>query len=135
VATGHARRVLVSRPKDNLDYRVVRRRIKKRQGKILRDDEIKLQGPKSKVGYPGVLRRIVALIELDGVEQEMAFVTNNLNWSAQTIAELYRCRWEIEKFFRQIKQTLQLADFLGNNENAVKWQIWTALLLHVAAAL
>jgi hypothetical protein len=121
----------VSRPKDNLDYRVVRRRIKKRQGKILRDDEIKLQGPKSKVAYPGVLRRIVALIELDGVEQEMAFVTNNLNWSARTIAELYRCRWEIEKFFRQIKQTLQLADFLGNNENAVKWQIWTALLLHV----
>lgn len=121
----------VSRPKDNLDYRVVRRRIKKPQGRILRDDEIKLRGPKSKRLYPGVLRRVVALVELDGVEQEMAFLTNNLSWSAQTIAELYRCRWEIEKFFRQIKQTLQLADFLGNSENAVAWQIWTALLLHV----
>lgn len=121
----------VSRPKDNLDYRVVRRRIKKRQGKILRDDQIKLRGPKSKRAYPGVLRRVVALVELDGVEQEMAFLTNNLEWSAQTIADLYRCRWEIEKFFRQIKQTLQLADFLGNSENAVAWQIWTALLLHV----
>ncbi len=121
----------VSRPKDNLDSRVVRRRIKKPQGKVLRDDEIKLRGPKSKRLYPGVLRRVVALVELDGVEQEMVFLTNNLTWSAQTIAELYRCRWEIEKFFRQIKQTLQLADFLGNSENAVTWQIWTALLLHV----
>ncbi len=121
----------VSRPKDNLDYRVVRRRLKKPQGKVLRDDEIKLRGPKSKRAYPGVLRRVVVLVELDGVEQEMAFLTNNLEWSAQTIADLYRCRWEIEKFFRQIKQTLQLADFLGNSENAVAWQIWTALLLHV----
>lgn len=121
----------VSRPKDNLDYRVKHRRIKRPQGKIIRDDEIVLRGPKSKRDYPGVLRRVVALITLDGVEQEMVFLTNNLTWSAQTIADLYRCRWEIEKFFRQIKQTLQLGDFLGNSENAVKWQIWTALLLHV----
>jgi hypothetical protein len=121
----------VSRPKDNLDYRVKRRRIKKPQGKILRDDEIVLRGVKSQKAYPGVLRRVVALVTLDGVEQEMAFLTNNLTWSASTIAELYRCRWDIEKFFRQIKQTLQLGDFLGNNENAVKWQIWMALLLYV----
>jgi len=121
----------VSRPKDNLDYRVRRRRIKKPQGKILRDDEIVLRGVKSKQAYPGVLRRVVALITLDGVEQEMAFLTNNLTWSAQTIADLYRCRWDIEKFFRQIKQTLQLGDFVGNSENAVKWQIWMALLLYV----
>lgn len=121
----------VSRPKDNLDYRVKRRRLKKPQGKILRDDEIVLRGPKSKQHYAGVLRRVVALVMLDGVEQEMAFLTNNLEWSAQTIAELYRCRWEIEKFFRQIKQSLQLGDFLGNSENAVKWQIWTALLLYM----
>jgi IS4 transposase len=47
------------------------------------------------------------------------------------VADLYRCRWDIEKFFRQIKQTLQLADFLGNSANAVHWQIWTALLLFV----
>jgi hypothetical protein len=121
----------VSRPKDNLDYRVQRRRIKKPQGKILRDDEIVLRGPRSKRDYPGVLRRVVALVTLDGVEQEMAFLTNNLTWSAQTITELYRCRWDIEKFFRQIKQTLQLGDFVGNSENAVKWQIWMALLLYL----
>jgi IS4 transposase len=96
----------------------------------LRDEEIILRGPKSKRDYPGVLRRVVALVELDGVEQEMAFLTNNLTWSPQNVADLYPCRWEIEKFFRQIKQTLQLGDFLGNSENAVKWQIWMALLLY-----
>jgi hypothetical protein len=121
----------ISRPKDNLDYRVKRRRIRKPQGKVVRDDEIVLQGQRSKQHYPGVLRRVVLLVTLDGVEQEMAFLTNDLTWSAQTIADLYRCRWSIETFFRQIKQTLQLGDFLGNNQNAVKWQIWTALLLYL----
>jgi hypothetical protein len=121
----------VSRPKDNLDYRVCRRRIKKPAGKILRDDEIKLKGVKTQKVYPGTLRRVVALVQIDGVEQEMIFLTNNLTWSAQTIVDLYQCRWEIEKFFRQIKQTLQLGDFLGNSQNAVQWQIWMALLLYV----
>lgn len=45
--------------------------------------------------------------------------------------ELYRCRWQIEVFFKQIKQTLQLADFLGTTANAVRWQIWTALLVYL----
>ena len=121
----------VSRPKENLDYRVKRRRIRKAQDKIVRDDEIVLRGPRSKQHYPGVLRRVVVLVTINGVEQEMVFLTNNLSWSAQTIADLYGCRWDIEIFFRQIKQTLQLGDFLGNNQNAVKWQIWTALLLYV----
>ena len=61
----------------------------------------------------------------------MVFLTNNLEWSAQTIADLYRCRWQIEVFFKQIKQTLQLADFLGNSASAVRWQVWTALLLYL----
>lgn len=47
--------------------------------------------------------------------------------SAQTIVDLYRCRWGIELFFKEIKQTLQLADFLGHNANAVRWQVWTAV--------
>ena len=61
----------------------------------------------------------------------MTFLTNNLEWSAGTIVDLYRCRWQIEAFFKQIKQTLQLSDFLGQSVNAVRWQIWTALLLYV----
>ncbi len=47
------------------------------------------------------------------------------------MADLYRCRWQIEVFFKQIKQTLQLGDFLGHNANAVRWQVWTALLTYV----
>ena len=121
----------VTRAKDNLDYRVVKRRLRKPQGNILRDDLIRLLGPKSSQLYPEVFRRIVARVELKGEEVEMEFVTNNLEWSPQSIADLYRCRWDIENFFRQLKQTLNLADFLGNSANAVHWQIWMALLLYV----
>jgi len=61
----------------------------------------------------------------------MEFLTNNLQWSAASVADLYRCRWQIEVFFKQIKQSLQLCDFLGNSANAVRWQVWTPLLLYV----
>jgi hypothetical protein len=120
----------VTRAKDNLQCRVVRRLQHGRAGNILRDDLIQLTGPARK-SYPVWLRRVVALVEVDGELREMVFLTNNLEWSAQTIADLYRCRWQIEVFFKQIKQTLQLADFLGNSANAVRWQVWTALLLYL----
>src|SRR6266567_2385845 len=97
----------------------------------LREDLIQLQAPASLQDYPVVLRRIVAMVEVDGKEVEMEFLTNNLEWSAQSIVELYRCRWQIEVFFKQIKQTLQLADFLGTSANAVRWQVWTALLVYL----
>jgi IS4 transposase len=77
------------------------------------------------------MRRIVALVEIDGEEREMVFLTNNLEWSPRSVADLYRCRWQIEVFFKQIKQTLQLADFLGHNANAVRWQVWMALLVYM----
>ncbi len=121
----------VTRAKDNLQFKVAKRRIKKPAGKILRDDEIRLTGVRSRAEYPHRLRRVVALVEVDGVEREMVFLTNNFEWAASTVAELYRCRWQIEVFFKQIKQTLQLADFLGNSANAVRWQVWTALLVYV----
>lgn len=121
----------VTRAKENLDYRVVQRRQRQPQGQVLRDDLIQLRGPKSQRLYPEVMRRVVARVELQGQWVEMAFLTNNLAWAPQSVADLYRCRWDIEKFFRQIKQTLQLADFLGNSANAVHWQIWTALLVYV----
>jgi hypothetical protein len=121
----------VTRAKENLDYRVVKRNLRRAQGPILRDDLIRWRGPKSKRLYPEVVRRVIALVELKGEKVQMEFLTNNVDWSAQSIAQLYRCRWDIEKFFRLIKQTFQLADFLGNSANAVHWQIWTALLLYV----
>jgi hypothetical protein len=121
----------VTRAKDNLQFKVVKKRIKKPEGKILRDDEIRLTGTRGRAEHPQRMRRVVALVEVDGVEREMVFLTNNFEWAASTVAELYRCRWQIEVFFKQIKQTLQLADFLGNSANAVRWQVWTALLVYV----
>src|SRR6266446_2340755 len=120
----------VTRAKENLQCRVVRRLQHGRAGNILRDDLIELTGPARKA-YPVGLRRVVALVEIDGEMREMVFLTNNVDWSAQTIADLYRCRWSIEVFFKELKQTLQLADFLGHNANAVRWQVWTALLVYL----
>ncbi len=121
----------VTRAKDNLEYRVVRKFQRGRVGNILADDLIELTTAKSRKAYPNWLRRVVAVVEVDGEMREMVFLTNNLEWSAQTIADLYRCRWSIEVFFKELKQTLQLADFLGHNANAVRWQVWTALLVYL----
>ena len=121
----------VTRAKDNLSYDPVKCLQKQPKGKILRDELIVLKSANSQQTYPDQLRRIVALVEVDGREVEMVFLSNNLEWSAESIVELYRCRWEIEVFFKQIKQTLQLADFLGTSANAVRWQVWTALLTYL----
>jgi len=121
----------VTRAKDDMKYRVVRSYQTGRVGKILRDELIALVTPSGRRDYPELMRRVVALVEVDGQEVEMVFLTNNLEWSAQSIADLYRCRWQIEVFFKQIKQTLQLADFLGTSANAVRWQVWTALLVYL----
>jgi hypothetical protein len=121
----------VTRAKDNLSYDPVKCLQKRPKGKILRDELIVLKSANSQQTYPDQLRRIVALVEVDGREVEMVFLSNNLEWSAESIVELYRCRWEIEVFFKQIKQTLQLADFLGTSANAVRWQVWTALLTYL----
>ena len=121
----------VTRAKDNLKFKVVKRYQKGTVGRILRDDLIRLTTPASVRDYPELLRRVVALVEVDGQEVVMEYLTNNLEWSAESIVELYRCRWQIEVFFKQIKQTLQLADFLGTSANAVRWQVWTALLVYL----
>jgi hypothetical protein len=121
----------VTRAKENMNYRVVQRYQNRSAGSLLQDDLIELQTPASRKDYPVMLRRVVARVEVDGKETVMEFLTNNLAWSAQSIVQLYRCRWQIEVFFKQIKQTLQLADFLGTSANAVRWQIWTALLVYL----
>jgi hypothetical protein len=119
----------VTRAKDNLAYEVVKTMPQSKDEKILRDEIIVLNNPLKPA--PELLRRVVALVEIDGQEREMTFLTNNLEWSPRSVADLYRCRWQIEVFFKQIKQTLQLADFLGHNANAVRWQVWMALLVYV----
>ena len=121
----------VTRAKDNLQYEVVKVYQNRTEGRILRDEVIRLVTPGARQDYPEILRRVVALVEVDGKDVVMEFLTNNLEWSAASIVELYRCRWQIEVFFKQIKQTLQLADFLGTSANAVRWQVWTALLVYL----
>jgi hypothetical protein len=121
--------IWVTRAKEKMRYRVIERRAV--GGKILRDEIVRLTLWKTHRDYPENLRRVTALVEVDGVEREMVFLTNQFDWAASSVADLYRCRWQVEVFFKQIKQTLQLADFLGHNENAVRWQVWTALLLYV----
>lgn len=120
----------VTRAKDNLAYKVIAK-LPSPGSKIVRDELIVLRSAAPAQAYPEVLRRITALVEIDGREQEMVFLTNNTQWSPASVADLYRCRWSIEAFFKQIKQTLQLADFLGHSANALRWQVWTALLVYV----
>jgi len=119
----------VTRAKDNMAYEVLKKMPRSKDEKILQDEIVVLSNPKKPA--PELMRRIVAIVQVDGKEREMTFLTNNLEWSPRSVADLYRCRWEIEVFFKQIKQTLQLADFLGHNANAVRWQVWIALLVYV----
>lgn len=113
----------VTRAKDNMVYDLLDRR-KAANPNILADEQIMTRDGLQ-------CRRIVARVEVDGQEREMIFLTNHFGWSGQTVVDLYGCRWEIETFFKQIKQTLQLADFLGHSANAVRWQVWMALLVYV----
>lgn len=121
----------VTRAKDNLVLKVKKRLPAHADPRILRDDLVVLQIAQTAKAYPTVLRRVIAKVEIDGEERVMVFLTNHLAWSPVTVCDLYRCRWQIEVFFKQLKQTVQLVDFLGNSANAVRWQVWTALLVHL----
>ena len=121
----------VTRAKDNMRWHVKKRLLKKPAGNILRDDLVIPKNKSTREKHPEVLRLVRAIVEVDGKEREMVFITNNLEWAASSICDLYQSRWQIEVFFKEIKQTLQLCDFLGHNKNAVLWQVWTALILYV----
>ena len=119
----------VLRQKVNMLYEVVER--KEASGNIISDEIVRLTAANTAERYPQTFRRVQTIVEVNGEKRAMTFLTNNTKWAASTICELYRARWEIEVFFKELKQTLQLADFIGTNENAVKWQIWTGLLTHL----
>jgi IS4 transposase len=121
----------VTRSKESLSFRVVKKLPEAADKRILRDELVVLKNKDSRANYRKPMRRVLALVEIEGQEREMEFLTNNLRWSAGSVNDLYRCRWQIEVFFKQIKQSLQLCDFLGKSANAVRWQVWTALLLYV----
>lgn len=121
----------VSRAKDNMACRVYKRLPPSSDPRILKDELVVLTGVRVRRNYPEPMRRVTARIEIDGEERVMVFLTNNTEWAAASVADLYGCRWSIETFFKELKQTVQLVDFLGHSANAVKWQIWTALLVHL----
>jgi hypothetical protein len=121
----------VSRVKDSMKFRCIKKMLHKPSGRILRDDIVLIQDSNKRQDYPKRMRRITAIVEVEGKDKEMVFFTNNFNWAASSICDLYKARWNIETFFRQIKQTLHIGDFLGHSRKAIEWQIWTALLMYV----
>jgi hypothetical protein len=121
----------VTRSKDNMAYTVRKKLLPKPKGNILRDDLILLKHQKSKEQYPELLRRVEMIVTVDKKEVVMVFITNNMEWAASSVGELYQARWGIEVFFKQIKQTLQVCDFLGHSKHAIRWQLWSALLLYI----
>ncbi len=128
----HTRGVIwVTRAQKKLKVRCVKRRLKKAEGLIVRDDIVQLRGFRTHRKHPENFRRVIAWVEIDGELQLMTFITNHLEWAPSSICDLYKSRWSIEAFFKQIKQTVQLCDFLGHSRNAIEWQVWTALLVYV----
>lgn len=119
----------VLRQKANMLYETLESR--RASGNILSDETVRLTAANTSAKYPETFRRVRAILEINGEKREMVFLTNNAQWAPSTICELYKARWEIEVFFKELKRTLQPADFIGTNENAVKWQIWTGLLTHL----
>lgn len=116
----------VTRSKDNMVFRVVKNHTTGHE-KIIKDQIIALKGQ-----HKGMqLRRVEALVEVDGKWRVMVFITNNLAWSPRSVCDLYRRRWDIEVFFKQVKQSLKLGSFLGHSANAVRWQVYTALMVYV----
>jgi hypothetical protein len=101
----------VTRAKDNLAFRVKKRLPRPGIPRILEDELIVLKGHKSRQEFPGLLRRVTARVEVEGEERVMVFLTNNTQWAASSVVELYGCRWEIETFFKELKQTVQLCAF------------------------
>lgn len=120
----------VIRAKDNVALEPARS-LSEPAAKVLQDEVVRFKNSVAQREYPAELRWVVARVEVDGKEREMTFLTNNLQWSGQSVADLYRCRWNIEVFFKTLKQTFQVADFLGYSANAVRWQIWMSLLSFV----
>lgn len=118
----------VTRFKEKINYRSCGERElpENRAGHILRDEVIELTEEESCKAYPGKLRRIAVYNKEQ--KKDIVLLTNNLSWTAATVAELYKQRWSIEIFFKELKQHLKIKSFIGVNENAMWIQIWTALI-------
>jgi hypothetical protein len=104
-----------------------------RSSGLICDQTVVLTFRRSKAGYPQPLRRIRFKDPTSG--KTLVFLTNHFGLPAATICELYRCRWQIELFFKWIKQHLRIKTFYGTSENAVKTQLWIAVSVYVLIAI
>ena len=118
----------VVRHKDNIQYRVIKENELpgNRHEHLLKDEVIELKNTSSKDKYPKRLRR-VAVWDNEN-KQVIELITNQMTWTANTIGELYKSRWNVEIFFRDVKQLLHIKSFVGTSQNAVMIQIWSALI-------
>ena len=115
----------VTRLKDNAEYGIVEQRNVDRNGGILRD-EIVVLTKLQEAGPAARMRRIEMWVE--DKQESIVFFTNHLKLAASTIAAVYRDRWQVELFFKALKQSLRIKTFVGTSANAVMIQIWTALI-------
>jgi transposase len=123
----------VTRAERNTRYRRCSWRWVDRSTGLRSDQSIRLIGPQSSRRYPDPLRRIHYFDAQKDLR--LIFLTNNFHLAALTIAELYRARWQVELFFRWIKQHLHIRAFYGTTENAVKTQVWIAITVYVLVAI
>ena len=123
----------VVRPRGNLQYSSVQQSPADWRLGVQRDEHIVLTGQHTKHDYPMVLRRI----EFHDFQHDrpIVFLTNSFELSALQIAQLYKRRWQVELFFKWIKQNLRIKAFVGHNANAVKSQIWIAVTSYVLVAI
>jgi IS4 transposase len=122
----------VGRMKSNAVYEVIENK-ETNAGHILKDQVIRLRSVKAKKDCPINLRRITIVREED--DKVLSFITNDLDRTAQQIADLYKARWQIELFFKWIKQNLEIKRFFGRSENAVKIQVLTAMIAYLLLRL
>ena len=128
-----AQAFFVIRGKSNLTFRRVYSRAVDKATGLRCDQTIALTSIKASHDYPQHLRRIKFY---DAEHKKyLVFLTNNFDLPALTIAQLYRCRWQVELFFKWIKQHLRIKKFYGTTENAVKTQIWIAISIYVLVAI
>jgi hypothetical protein len=116
----------VTRMKRGARYEIIRQNLIMPKGNIVADQLVRLSAEDAADKCPHVLRRVEAVREDTG--ETLVFITNLLELSPATIAAIYKDRWNIELFFKAIKQNLKIKTFVGTSANAVKTQIWTALI-------
>ncbi len=123
----------VTRAKSNFKCRRIYSHHVDRSTGLRYDQTIMLTGFYSLKDYPDKLRRVKYYDK--ETEKTLVFLTNNFSLPALSIAQLYRCRWQVELFFKWIKQNLRIKNFYGTSENAVKTQIWIAVSVYVLVAI